>query len=65
MNSRRYSSVHVIIYYIRSAVLKPVGRGPAWCDQGWELRNFLGVSHVSQSMKRYQVLVAEARASAT
>src|SRR6218665_1304091 len=27
--------------------------------QGWELRIFVDVSHVSQSMERYQVLVVE------
>src|SRR6218665_1635699 len=35
-----------------AADLRLVGR-----DQGWELRNFFYVSQVSQSMKRYQVLV--------
>ena len=28
-------------------------------DRGWELRNIFDVGHVSQSMKRYQVLVVE------
>jgi len=28
-------------------------------DQGWELRNFVDVSHVSQSVRSYQVLVVE------
>ena len=53
--------------YIRAAVLNLWAAAHWWAadlclvgrDHGWELRKNFHVSHVSQSMKRYQVLVVE------